>query len=57
MFAHGARAIVFAAMEAVLGVISLIFLEAQRKRAAFNAFGFAALLCLAAAILYVQASR
>jgi len=57
MFALGARAIVFAAMEAVLGVIALIFLEAQRKRAAFNAFGFAALLCLAAAILYVQASR
>jgi hypothetical protein len=57
MFALGSRAIVFAGMEAVLGLIALIFLKAQRKRTAFIAFGFTALLCLAGAILYVQASR
>jgi hypothetical protein len=55
MFALGSRAIVFAVMEAVLGLIALISLKAQRKRTAFIAFGFAALLCLAAAILYAQA--
>jgi hypothetical protein len=56
MFALGFRAIVFAAAEAVLGLIALIFLEAQRKRTAWIAFGFAALLCLAAAMHYVQPS-
>jgi hypothetical protein len=57
LFALGSRAIAFAVMEAVLGLIALIFLKAQRKRTAWIAFGFAALLCLGAAIHYIHASR
>jgi len=57
LFALGSRAISFAVMEAVLGLIAVIFLKAQRKRTAWIAFGFAALLCLSAAIHYIHASR
>jgi cell division protein FtsW (lipid II flippase) len=57
LFALGSRAIAFAVMEAVLGLIAVIFLKAQRKRTAWIAFGFAALLCLSAAIHYIHASR
>ena len=55
MLALGTRAMDFAAVEAVLGLIALFFLRAQRKRTASIALGFAALLCLAGAIHYIQA--
>jgi hypothetical protein len=57
MFALGVRALEFAGVEAAFGFVALIFLKAQRKRTAFIAFGFALLLCMAAAMHYIQASH
>ena len=57
MFALGIHALAFAGVEAVLGLIALLFLKAQRKRTAFIAFGASLLLCLAAGMHYIQATH
>ena len=56
LHALGNRAAMFAEIQVALGLIALIFLKSQRKRTAFIAFGFALLLCLAAAMHYIQSS-